>query len=157
MITAMTGKARFFYVWEMLSRLLIIFVLLLAALPKLFNIADFTEIISAYGILPDIAVQPVAVVLPIIEIGLAVALFLKIRTSKFLTILLFLFFIVILSYALIQGLDIDCGCFGPEDPEHRAFQGLRIAIVRDVVMIFLLLYSIWYEQYQKSNTNYFRS
>ncbi|MFT5700967.1 MAG: hypothetical protein ACI8ZB_003853 [Desulforhopalus sp.] len=157
MITAMSGKERFFSVSEMFCRFLIIIVLLAAALPKLFNIADFGEIINAYGMLPDMAVQPVAVILPLVEIGLAVALLFKIRLSKYLTIFLLLFFIAILSYAVVQGLDIDCGCFGPEDPEHRAFQGLRIAIVRDVGMIFLLLYSIWYDQYQKSNTNISRS
>jgi cbb3-type cytochrome oxidase subunit 3 len=123
---------------------------LAAALPKLFNIADFAAIINAYAILPGFAVTPVAVFLPLAEIALALGLIFNRVISKYLTIFLLLFFIAVLSYAVSQGLDIDCGCFGPEDPEHRAFQGLRIAIVRDVVMIFLLSYSLWYCNYRKS-------
>lgn len=126
-------------------------VLLAAAIPKIFNVDDFAAIINAYGLLPDFAVLPVAVFLPIAEIGLAIGLFFKIRTSQYLTIFLLLFFIGILTFAMAQGLDIDCGCFGPEDPEHRAFQGLRIAIVRDAVMIVALVSSLWYEKYQESN------
>lgn len=143
-------KQRILSFVEKTCRALIIVILLAAALPKLFNIADFAAIINAYAILPGFAVTPVAVFLPLAEIGLALGLLFNRATSKYLTIFLLFFFIAVLSYAISQGLDIDCGCFGPEDPEHRAFQGLRIAIVRDVVMIVLLSYSLWYCNYRKS-------
>jgi hypothetical protein len=143
-------KQRIMSFVEKTCRALIIVILLAAALPKLFNIADFAAIINAYAILPGFAVTPVAVFLPLAEIALALGLIFNRATSKYLTIFLLFFFIAVLSYAISQGLDIDCGCFGPEDPEHRAFQGLRIAIVRDVVMIVLLSYSLWYCNYRKS-------
>ena len=135
---------------EICCRFAVIIVLLAAAIPKIFNISDFAAIINAYEMLPQFAVLPMAVFLPIVEIVLAIGLIFKVRVSTYLTIFLLLFFIAILSIAISQGLDIDCGCFGPEDPEHQAFQGLRTAIVRDVVMIVLLSYSLWYEKYQKS-------
>lgn len=136
---------------EKICRFAVVIVLFAAALPKLFNISDFAAIINAYEMLPPFAVQPMAVFLPVFEIFLAIGLVINIRASKFLTIFLLLFFIAILSFAIFQGLDIDCGCFGPEDPEHRAFQGLRIAILRDVVMIVLLSYSLWYAKCQRLN------
>jgi hypothetical protein len=34
-----------------------------------------------------------------------------------------------------MGLDVDCGCFGPEDPEAEAFHGLRTALYRDLFML----------------------
>ncbi len=34
-----------------------------------------------------------------------------------------------------MGLDVDCGCFGAEDPEAEAFHGLRTALYRDLVMM----------------------
>lgn len=138
---------------EIFCRFAVVIILFAAAIPKLFNISDFAAIINAYEMLPKFAVFPMAIFLPVAEMALAIGLICKIRISTYLTILLLLFFITILSFAISQGLDIDCGCFGPEDPEHRAFQGLRVAIVRDVVMIALLSYSLWYEKCQKSYNN----
>lgn len=136
---------------EKICRFAVVIVMFAAATPKLLNISDFAAIINAYEMLPQFAVGPTAVFLPVVEIALAIGLIANVRVSKYLTIFLLLFFIAILSLAIFQGLDIDCGCFGPEDPEHRAFQGLRFAIVRDVVMILCLSYSLWYETYQKLN------
>lgn len=136
---------------EKICRFAVVIVMFAAAIPKLLNISDFAAIINAYEMLPQFAVGPMAVFLPVVEIALAIGLIINVRASKYLTIFLLLFFIAILSFAIFQGLDIDCGCFGPEDPEHRAFQGLRIAILRDVVMIVLLSYSLWYAKYQRLN------
>ena len=133
---------------EQVCRYTVIVVLLAAAFPKLLNIGDFAQVINAYAMLPGYAVQPMAIFLPIFEILLAVGLLLNWRVSKYLTVVLLVFFIFILSTAIFQGLDIDCGCFGPEDPEHEAFQGLRIAVIRDIVMVVFLAYSIWYYKYQ---------
>jgi hypothetical protein len=44
-------------------------------------------------------------------------------------------FIAILRYGISMGLDVDCGCFGPDDPEAEAFRGLRAALCRDLVMM----------------------
>lgn len=142
-----TGK-KIFSIIEKICRFAVSAVLLIAAFPKLLNIGDFAQIINAYEMLPVWVVQPTAVFLPVFEIMLAVGLMFNWKVAKYLTVFLLVFFIVILSSAIFQGLDIDCGCFGPEDPEHRAFQGLRIAIVRDIVMIVFLAYSIRYEKYR---------
>jgi hypothetical protein len=34
-----------------------------------------------------------------------------------------------------MGLDVDCGCFGPDDYEADAFHGLRQSLYRDMVML----------------------
>jgi len=44
-------------------------------------------------------------------------------------------FIGVLSYGIAIGLDIDCGCFGPGDPEGEAFHSLRSALMRDCFML----------------------
>lgn len=150
---SIVSKNKVFLAAEYICRYVVIAVLFFAAIPKLFNIADFAAIINAYEMIPLWAVEPVAIFLPIFEIVLAVGLLFNSRISKYLTVFLLLFFIVILGNAVFQGLDIDCGCFGPEDPEHTAFQGLRVAIVRDVVLTVLLVYSLWYCKYRKSNNH----
>ena len=132
---------------DRLSRWLISLVFLFAAVPKLFNVSGFAAVIDAYAILPDVFLLPTAVLLPVVEIFLAVGLLLNRLKSKIGITVLLLFFVILLSYSILQGLDVDCGCFGPEDPEHEAFQGLRVALVRDIVMLIPLLYSFWYHRY----------
>jgi uncharacterized membrane protein len=121
---------------------------LVAAIPKLFNPYQFTATIDAYAILPDMLLLPTAIVLPVLEILLAIGLLFNSLKSKIGTIVMLLFFIALLSYSIWLGLDIDCGCFGPDDPEHTAFQGLRIALVRDIAMLLPLIYSFWYHRYR---------
>lgn len=134
---------------EFICRYVVVAILIAAAVPKLLNLGEFEQVIRAYEMLTVSAIPLVALFLPVAEIILAVALICRRTWSKYLTITLLLFFIAVLTTAIYQGLDIDCGCFGPEDPEHKAFQGLRVAIVRDIVMIALLVYSLWYERFLK--------
>ncbi len=121
-------------------------IFLSAAVPKLFDIKGFAAVIEAYGMLPEPLLVPIAVVLPMVEIAFAVGLLRNRFHSKIGTAILLLFFIAVLSYAISLGLDIDCGCFGPEDPESRAFHGLRTALVRDIAMLLPLAYSFWWHR-----------
>lgn len=138
---------------DRLGRLIIALIFLYAAVPKLLNVTDFSAVIAAYGMLPEILLLPAAVLIPLFEIVLAFGLLFNWVWGKIGSLLLLLLFILILAYALYLGLDVDCGCFGPEAPEHYAFQGLRLAILRDVIMIVPLLYSLWFWSGQKKYPN----
>ena len=59
----------------------------------------------------------------------ALGLFFNRRWAKVWAAVLLILFIAVLGYGIWLGLDIDCGCFGPGDPEHDAFSGLRTALV----------------------------
>ena len=121
-------------------------IFLFAALPKLLNVQGFAKTIEAYAILPGVLLQPTAIVLPIVEVILAIGLLFNDWKSKVGCVVLLLMFILLLSYSIWAGLDIDCGCFGPEDPEYSAFHGLRLALLRDIVIFLPLLYSFWYHR-----------
>ena len=112
-----------------------------AGVPKLFEPEQFGQIISAYGLLPDGLVMVAAVLLPLAELTAAVLLIINHRAGLYLSALLLTLFISVLSYGIWLGLDIDCGCFGPEDPEHQAFAGLRTALIRDLLLVIPLGYS----------------
>ncbi len=127
-------------------------IFIFAAVPKLFDVPGFAKIIAAYAILPDVLLLPTAIILPVAEIILAVGLLFNGWKSKVGYAVLLLMFIALLSYSIWAGLDIDCGCFGPEDPEYSAFHGLRQALLRDIVMFLPLLYSFWY--HRKRHNNY---
>jgi hypothetical protein len=127
---------------DRLCRWAVALVFVVAAVPKLLAPLDFAEMIAAYGLLPDILVVPVAFVLPPLEILLAYGLVRSRPAALWVSLGLLVFFILFLGYAVALGLDIDCGCFGPGDPEQEAFSGLREAIVRDLVLGGLLAYSL---------------
>lgn len=123
---------------------LLALVMLAAGLPKLLNPADFSVVVSNYGLVPDALLLPVAIFLPLLEVVAGIGLLFSIRGCLNLTLMLFLLFIAVLSYGLWLGLDIDCGCFGPEDPEHAAMAGLRTALYRDLLLLFPLLYLYYF-------------
>jgi Methylamine utilisation protein MauE len=133
---------------DRLTRWGISLIFLFAAVPKLFDVHGFAKIIDAYAILPDMLLLPTAIILPLAEIFLAVGLLFNGWKSKLGCAILLLMFIALLSYSIWMGLDIDCGCFGPEDPEYSAFHGLRAALLRDIMMFLPLVYSLWYHRYR---------
>lgn len=125
---------------ERLSRWFLAGVMILAAVPKLSDPIAFTQVVGAYGLLPDFLLLPAAVALPFVEL-LAAFLLLKGRIAGlWISTILMLLFIAVLSYGIWLGLDIDCGCFGPEDIESRAFSSLRMALVRDVLLCIPIMY-----------------
>ncbi|MFC1812946.1 MauE/DoxX family redox-associated membrane protein [Thermodesulfobacteriota bacterium] len=122
---------------------------LYSGVAKLLDPTSFAVIIEAFGLIPETWILPVAVILPASEMIAAIGLLLDIRGSlAFITGMLILF-LAILAYGIWMGLDIDCGCFGPEDPEARAFHGLRLAFYRDILMMFSIVY-LYYWRYRRS-------
>lgn len=127
---------------DRICRLVVAAVFVFAAVPKIFAPVQFAETIAAYGLLPDILVMPSALLIPPFELILAVGMLYARPWALWGGLLLLALFSLVLGYAIYLGLDIDCGCFGPEDPEAHAFSGLRTALTRDLVLICLLVYSI---------------
>jgi hypothetical protein len=101
-----------------------------AGVIKLLEPASFAVLLDAYGIIPDPLILPVATVLPALEVAAGAGLLFDLRGSlSFITGLLVLFS-VITSYGIWMGLDVECGCFGPQDPEADAFHGLKTTLLR---------------------------
>jgi uncharacterized membrane protein YphA (DoxX/SURF4 family) len=116
---------------------------------KLADPESFAVIIQAYGLVPDAMLWPVAIALPALEVLAAIGLFMDLRGSLAVITVLLAIFVAVLSYGVWMGLDVDCGCFGPEDPEGRAYAGIRAALYRDIVLAggILLLYG-WRYRYR---------
>ncbi len=102
---------------------------------KLLDPSALAVTVKALGLAPGWAAKPLSVLLAGLEVLAGLGLLLRLRWSlPAITGLLF-FFIAILAYALRLGLDIDCGCFGPDEPEARAFHGLWSALWRDFCLL----------------------
>ena len=130
-------------------RIVLAIVFLSSGLSKLIDPTSFSVIIEAYGLIQESWVMPVAIALPLLEVVGSLGLLLDIRGSLATISGMLVLFLVILGYGVWMGLDIDCGCFGPEDPEAEAFHSLRPAIYRDVVMMIAIAY-LYYWRYCKS-------
>ena len=102
---------------------------------KLINPQAFAVIIEAYGLIPESWVLPVAVLLPLAEVVAGIGLIFDIRGSLGAIAGLLVLFMAILGYGMWMGLDVDCGCFGPEDPEGQAYASIRPAFYRDAAMM----------------------
>ncbi|MBU0994555.1 MAG: DoxX family protein [Proteobacteria bacterium] len=121
-------------------KLVIGLVFLYSGITKIGNPQLFSVIIDAYGILPGQLTLFAAFTLAGLEIMAGAGLIFDIRGSLFLIACLLILFIIILAYGIHMGLDVDCGCFGPDDPEQVAFHDLRYALYRDMVMISGIIY-----------------
>jgi uncharacterized membrane protein YphA (DoxX/SURF4 family) len=102
---------------------------------KLLEPEIFAVLIEAYGIVPEGLLMPVAIGLPLLEVIAGIGLLFDIHGSLAMITGLLVLFVVVLGYGIWMGLDVDCGCFGPEDPEAKAFHGLRLSLFRDLLMI----------------------
>jgi hypothetical protein len=102
---------------------------------KLLEPETFAVLIEAYGIVPQSLLMPLAVVLPALEVAGGIGLLCEIEGSLAGITGLLVLFIIILGYGIRMGLDVDCGCFGPDDPEAKAFHGLRVSLYRDLAML----------------------
>ena len=102
---------------------------------KLLAPAPFAALIEAYGIVPEGLTMLTAIVLAALEVAAGIGLLFDVEGSLAVIAGLLLLFIAVMGYGIWLGLEIDCGCFGPGDPEAEAFHGLRQSLYRDLVML----------------------
>jgi uncharacterized membrane protein YphA (DoxX/SURF4 family) len=134
-------KGIFFSIWPYrLVRIILAGIFLWSGIAKLMDPKSFAVIIEAYGLIPESWVMPVAVFMPALEVIAALGLIADIEGSLATVSGLLVLFMAILGYGIWMGLDLDCGCFGPNDPEAKAYHGLRPALYRDIVMMAGVLY-----------------
>lgn len=118
---------------------------------KLFDPKAFAVVINAYGLIPEAWGMPVAVLLPLLEAVTAIALLGDAPGSLEIITGLLALFMAILGYGIRMGLDVDCGCFGADDPEHRGFSSLRPGLYRDIIMMAGIVYLYLWRYWQNHN------
>ncbi len=94
---------------------------------------QFADSIAGYRMLPAIAIVPLALTLPPLEILVGVFLIVgrPPRMATVAALLLTVVFIIALSSALARGLVIDCSCFGHETPSRWS---MWFSLGRDVLL-----------------------
>jgi uncharacterized membrane protein YphA (DoxX/SURF4 family) len=102
------------------GRYVLAFVLLTAAVPKLFARSEFERAVANYDVLPLALVTPIAAWLPRIELACALALLVGIVVSPVAAAAgaLMLVFAVAITTNLLRGRRIDCGCYSSVAPRR---------------------------------------
>jgi uncharacterized membrane protein YphA (DoxX/SURF4 family) len=131
-----------------ISRLSLCGIFIYAGSIKLLEPKTFAILIEAYGIVPESLLMPVAIILPVLEVAAGIGLLFDIKGSLSVIAGLLVLFIVILGYGIWMGIDVDCGCFGPEDPESDAFHGLKASLCRDLIMLSGIVFMYVWRRYR---------
>ena len=92
-------------------------VMLIAAIPHWENHYYFLGSVYAYKLVDPGIGQAVAMLLPLTQLVIAVCLIARIYVdvSSFIAMILFGVFLAVQAFAYFGGLDISCGCFGPQN------------------------------------------
>lgn len=104
-----------------------------AGVVKLSNPKAFARSVDAFGLAPEPLLPVVAILLPLGEILVGLAVLRRWRGGLPAMAALLGVFILVLGFALGQGLDVDCGCFSVS--EQREHTSVRAALLRDLVML----------------------
>jgi len=114
---------------------------LYAAVPKIVEPLAFATSISHYGLMPLWAVNAMALVLPWLELLAGVGLLLgyRTKTSAFVSGILLIAFTAAVAWAVMNGLHIDCGCFGESGGEEVSWLkvGKNTLMLLGCVLLFL--------------------
>ena len=130
------------------SRLILAAVFIYAGFIKANDPVAFAGQVANYQILPYAWNFLVAATLPYLELLCGVLLFLnqRVRPAVLVLIVLNLIFMLLLSYTIARGLDIDCGCFNP-DGEVKTSPWM--ALWRDAGLM-LLMIATWMLRYRQA-------
>ena len=136
-------KALFRQGWfGLLSRLILGGVLFAAGWLKAFKFDESQMAVRAYEVLPISVANTLGIILPWLEIGVAILLILgvAIRPAALFSGALMLLFIAAITQAGLRGLSIDCGCFGGGGTVEPGKTRYLEEIARDSGLFLLALY-----------------
>jgi uncharacterized membrane protein YphA (DoxX/SURF4 family) len=126
---------------SLVCRLVLAIIFFYAAIEKIAAPAEFAVAIYNYQLLPDFAVNALSVILPWLEIIVAVCLVagLYVWGAALISSALFLTFAAALTISLVRGLDISCGCFGAASGSiNWLYLGRDLSLM--AISIFVLFY-----------------
>jgi len=109
---------------------------------KLSDPKAFAEVLSAYELVPESLLIPMAIGLPGLEVIAGLGLIFDAKGSLGIILGLLIMFVFVLWFGILKDLEIDCGCFSAGDLKEQ--DSLRSAMYRDMVMIAGALYLFWH-------------
>ena len=108
------GESSFNRTFHHLARIGLALVFVAAGAVKLADISRFADGIGDFGVVYDPLVMLTAWTIALAEVLTGLALATNLRGGLSGAVALLVVFVGVLSYGIWLGLDIDCGCFGPD-------------------------------------------
>lgn len=137
----LSTKGSLFSIWPYrLLRTGLAVIFIWSGLSKLENPLVFNVLIDSYGLVPDTWTPFISYALPVLEVVAGCGLLFDLKGNLAAIVVMLIGFMSILGYGIHMGLDVDCGCFGPDDPEAEAYHGLRSAFYRDILLLVVIAY-----------------
>ena len=124
-------------------RLILGLLFLYAGISKLVDPGAFAIAIDGYGLVSWSMAKNLAYGLPVIEVVTGLGLVLDVFGALGMIVAQLLGFMGVLLYAISLGLDVDCGCFGPEDSAGVGSGSVWEALIRDMLMFGACLLIYW--------------
>lgn len=116
---------------------------LYAGVTKLMDPGAFAVAIDGYGLVSWGLAKKLAYLLPVIEVVSGVGLIFDVLGALGMVVAQLLGFMSVLLYAISLGLDVDCGCFGPEGSSEGSSGNALEALIRDMFMFGTCLLIYW--------------
>jgi uncharacterized membrane protein YphA (DoxX/SURF4 family) len=110
-------------------------IFIVAGASKIGHGAEFAAQIAGFRILPQPVIAPMALALPFLEVLLGGYLILGLftRTAGWIAVLLLALFDGAIASAVVRGMTVSCGCFGPSDKTVTTWA----EVARDAVFVLL--------------------
>ena len=120
-------------------RLILGLVFIYASYSKILDPQSFSDNIHNFHVTPIAVENLAALILPWMELIVGVFLIIGVflEGSISITIGMLIFFIVILSQAVVRGIDVHCGCFKTE--ADAGVTDLRMELIKRIIEDFVLL------------------
>ncbi len=130
---------------------LLCLVFLAASIHKVADPDGFSKIIAGYKVVPSVLVGWVALLLPWVEINIALAILIpKARTAAlFMGVGLLIVFATLTGWNLLQGIEVPCGCFSNEGGPATWWSVARNMMLASIAM--LAIYGRTWRMAQKSS------
>ena len=122
--------------WLVLAvRVLLGALFVVAGASKVGHADVFAAEIAGFRLLPAAVIAPIAIALPFLDMLLGVYLILGLftRTAAWIAVALFAVFDLAIASAVVRGMTISCGCFGPSDATVTSWA----EVARDAVLVVL--------------------
>lgn len=134
---------------ELISRWILGLTFIYASHNKILFPADFAKIIYGYDLFPHVLINPIAIILPFLELVAAIALISGVYPRSAVSIInvLLAAFIILLSVNLIRGHEFNCGCFALQNSDNNLSS--QTTIVRDFIYLAFGLQVFFYNRHRK--------
>jgi len=125
------NKNNFYHV----TRIILAFVFIYASIDKIINPQAFAQAVFNHQVLPEILINRISIVLPWMELILGICLLFNVwmNGASALTAVLMFIFMSTITFNLLRGLDVGCGCFSTNGEGSMN----SLTFIRDLIFLCL--------------------